>query len=341
MVPDSNQLIVEKYGAFVGKHSERVRVYLKGELVEERPFHGLEHLLILSGGVSLSSDLIEECAERGIPISFISRGGKPYAKVISPELTGTIKTRREQLMAYLDWRGVLLAKAFATGKVLNQSVLLKYMAKYRKAVDTEPYERVRDSALELDDCAGRIGELQGANVDEVRPSLMNLEGHAAMIYWDMAKELIIPEVGWEGRETRGAQDLVNSALNYGYGILYTQIERALVLAGLDPYAGFVHVDRPGKPSLLLDLIEEFRQAVVDRTIFASLNKGVKLEVEDGKLTEVSRRNIAEKVNERLEGDEPYEGKKHKLRTIIQSQARHIATFVRGEGKQYKPFIGRW
>lgn len=341
MVPDSNQLIVEKYGAFVGKHSERVRVYLKGELIEERPLHGLEHLLILSGGVSLSSDLIRECAERGIPISFISRSGKPYAKVISPELTGTIKTRRGQLMAYLDGRGVSLAKAFAMGKVSNQGVLLKYMAKYRKAVDAGLYERVRDAALELDDYASRIGMLQGANVEEIRPSLMNLEGRAAIIYWDMAKELIIPEVGWEGRETRGAQDLVNSSLNYGYGILYTHIERALILAGLDPYAGFIHVDRPGKPSLVLDLIEEFRQTVADRTIYALLNRGVKLEIEDGRLTEASRRTIVEKVNERLDGEEPYEGKKHKLRTIIQSQARHIATFVRDEGREYRPFVGRW
>ncbi|MCL5076346.1 MAG: CRISPR-associated endonuclease Cas1 [Chloroflexi bacterium] len=338
---ESNQLIIEKYGAFVGKHSERVRVYLKGEIVEERPFHGLEHLLILSGGVSLSSDLVRECAERGIPISFISRDGKPYAKIISPELTGTIKTRREQLMAYLDSRGVMLAKSFAVGKVSNQSVLLKYMAKYRKVTDAELYEKVREAAFQLEDCVRRINEIEGEQVESIRQSLMNLEGYAAKIYWDAARELIIPAVSWEGRETRGAQDLVNSALNYGYGILYTQVERALVLAGLDPYAGFVHVDRPGKPSLVLDLVEEFRQAVVDRTVYALLNKGVKLEIDDGKLTEASRRTIAEKVNERLEGDEPYEGKKHKLRTIIQSQARHMATFLRGEGKEYKPFVGRW
>jgi CRISPR-associated protein Cas1 len=92
---------------------------------------------------------------------------------------------------------------------------------------------------------------------------------------------------------------------------------------------------------VLDLVEEFRQMAVDRAIFGLLNKGVKLEMEDGRLSEESRRTIAQRVNERLEAEETYGGKKHRLRTVIQSQARHIATYVRGEARQYKPFVGRW
>jgi CRISPR-associated endonuclease Cas1 len=102
-----------------------------------------------------------------------------------------------------------------------------------------------------------------------------------------------------GREHRGAVDPVNSALNYGYGMLYNQVQHALLLAGLDPYAGFVHVDRPGKPSLVLDAIEEFRQPIVDRTVFGLLNKGVEIEVDDaGMLTQATRRLLAERVRAR-------------------------------------------
>src|SRR3990172_5030563 len=111
------ELIVEHYGAFVGKHSERVRVTVKGQLVEERLLYGLEHVMILSGGVGISSDLVRECAERGIDITFLSRTGVPYARLISPALTGTVKTRREQLLAFLDERGVALAKGFTGGKL--------------------------------------------------------------------------------------------------------------------------------------------------------------------------------------------------------------------------------
>lgn len=341
MVPDSRQLIVDKFGAFLGKHSERLRVSLKGEVVEERPFHELEHVLIASSGIALSSDLIEECAERGIPISFISRIGRPYAKLMAPGLVGTVKTRREQLLAYLDSRGVVLAKAFSSAKVRNQAALLKYMAKYRKDTAAELFERVRTAGMTLEDFAAQIQQVSADSVDEARQELLTLEGHAAKVYWEAAADLLIPETDWKGRETKGAQDLVNSALNYGYGVLYCQAERAIVLAGLDPYAGFLHADRSGKPSLVLDLVEEFRQMAVDKAIFGLLNKGMKLDLEEGKLTEESRRTIAQRVNERLESEETYEGKKHKLRTIIQSQARHIATFVRGEGRLYKPFVGRW
>ncbi|MBI4497312.1 MAG: CRISPR-associated endonuclease Cas1 [Chloroflexi bacterium] len=335
------ELIVERYGAFVGKHSERVRVSLKGEVVEERPLYGLEHVLVLSGGVSLSSDVIRECAERGIDITFLSGSGVPYARLISPALTGTVRTRREQLLAYLDGRGVTLCKAFVAGKLANQATLLRYLAKNRRQKDFDRYDQAREAAFRIQDYGRQVQGLRSETVDALRQELMTLEAHGAKLYWEAMRELLVPDVGWEGRETRGATDLVNSLLNYGYGILYSHVERAILLAGLDPYAGYLHVDRAGKPSLVLDLIEEFRQMVVDRTVFGLLNRGATLEVEEGRLTEPTRRLLAERVNERLDGEEPYEGKKHKLRTVLMSQARHLATFVRGEGKPYTPFVGRW
>ena len=107
---------------------------------------------------------------------------------------------------------------------------------------------------------------------------------------------------FETREHRGAPDAVNSALNYGYGILYTQVWGAIMNAGLEPFAGFLHVDRPGKPSLVLDLIEEFRQPIVDRAVIAALTKGLKLETREGLLTDESRRAVAGAVLERLESE---------------------------------------
>src|SRR5881409_3033564 len=88
-----------------------------------------------------------------------------------------------------------------------------------------------------------------------KPSKRILEGRAAQGYWSQIASIIPAELAWPGRETRGATDPFNAALNYGYGILYGQVEQALTLAGLDPYGGFLHADRPGKRSLVLDLIE--------------------------------------------------------------------------------------
>jgi CRISPR-associated protein Cas1 len=114
------------------------------------------------------------------------------------------------------------------------------------------------------------------------------------------------------------------------------------LAGLEPNAGFLHADRPGKPSLTLDLIEEFRQPVVDRTLIGQVNRGFAI-VQDaeGRLDGPTRKRIVEKVIERMESTEPYAGKRQPLRHILQLQARHIATFVRGERPEYAPFVMGW
>ncbi len=336
-------LLVDTSGAFVGKHSERLQVSLKGATIDERPLLGLEHVLVLGGGVSLSADAIRACAERGIPISFVSRSGAPYAKLIAPELTGTVQTRRQQLLAFGDARGVQLVRAFARGKLLNQAALLKYMAKYRARVDLAIHEMARDAAFRLEHLANRVEAVAGETVDAVRGPVMNLEAQGARHYWEAARHLVRLEDGveWRSRETRGATDLVNQCLNYGYGILYAQVERAVLLAGLDPYAGFLHEDRPGKPSLVLDLVEEFRAFVVDRCVYALLNRRVAM-VQDasGRLDDATRRTLADRVNERLESEELYEGRRRRLRTIIQSQARRVATFVRGEAT-YQPWLGRW
>ncbi len=132
-------------------------------------------------------------------------------------------------------------------------------------------------------------------------------------------------------------------LNYGYGVLYAQVEQAVLLAGLDPYAGFLHADRPGKPSLVLDLIEEFRQGVVDRTLIGLVNRHVPFKQdEESLLTQETRSRIAEKVLERLDGSaELYEGKRQALRFILQCQARHLASFLRGDREQYTPFVAGW
>jgi CRISPR-associated protein Cas1 len=171
---------------------------------------------------------------------------------------------------------------------------------------------------------------------------MGIEGDAAARYWEAIGRVIPAALGWPGRETRGAGDPLNSALNYGYGVLYAQVEQALILAGLDPYAGFLHADRPGKPSLVLDLIEEVRQTVVDRTVIGLVNRGMAVEQDaEGRLTEAIRRRLAEKVLERLAATEPYEGRRRVLRHILQAQARQIATYVRGERESYIPFVASW
>ena len=346
-MPKVSTLVVEGYGAYVGRHSDRIIVKQKGKVVTEAPAMFLDHVLILGRGISISADAVALCAGQGIPIHYVSHAGQPYGALYAAGLGGTVKTRRAQYMAYDDHRGVALAAAFAGGKIKNQARLLKYLAKSRKEKAPDCHSFLGSAAravLRLEESlkAWRRGAWD-LGVEAARAELLAIEGRAAQTYWDGIARVLPPDLSWPGRRGRGARDPFNAALNYGYGVLYGQVERACLLAGLDVYAGFIHADRPGKPSLVLDLIEEFRAPVVDRAVLGIVGQGMALEQDDeGWLTLKTRRTIADRVIRRMEeSSERYERKRQRLRWILQSQARHIATFVRGERADYHPFIAGW
>lgn len=334
-------LIADEFGTHIGKHSQRLRLTRSKtrEKLGDYPLLHLEAVLVLSQGVSVSADAVQACSERGIPLFFIAGTGRVYALLYSAALVGTVSTRRAQIRAYDDERGVAVAIAMAQGKLRNQRAALRYFAKNAEAVRADAVQiaaqHVQDGIVELD----RLPRT--ASLDEIRNILLGIEGRAATHYWEGVRAILRPTFDWPGRRTRGANDVFNQALNYGYGVLYGQVERALLLAGLDPYAGFLHADRPGKPSLVLDLIEEFRQQVVDRPLIGYVNKGGHLEQDEGGLAKPTRRKIAELVLDRLTTRMPFEGERLSLNTILQTQARHLAMFLRGERDAYEPFVGTW
>lgn len=275
-------------------------------------------------------------------IHFLSGTGQPYALISSPTLTGTVATRREQILAADDERSVTLAKVIIDGKIRNQMAILRYFAKHRREADRQVYEAIYDAVPTMEAIRSELDQLGGGGeaVNDLRSQLLSVEGRAAARYWEMVASILPEDVAFDGREHRGTANPFNAMLNYGYGIIYQQVWGAVLLAGLEPFAGFLHVDRPGKPSLVLDLVEEFRQQVVDRPIIAMVNKGYRPKLEEDRLDGESRREVARRVLERLDDEERFEGKKHRLRTIIQMQARHLAMAVRRE-RPYRAFIGAW
>lgn len=344
---EATTLLVDQFGSFVGKHSERLQVKCKGAVIAEAPLLTLDNVLIIGKGISISADALALCAEHGVPVHCLSSRGEPYAALYAAGLGGTVQTRRAQYAAYTDARGAALAAGFAAGKIQNQARLLKYVAKNRKEKDALCYAALQTAAdkVEAHEKEVRVwlSVTQDLNTETRRAELLSIEGRAAQAYWEGVRLVVSPALDWPGREGRGATDPFNAALNYGYAVLYGQVERAILLAGLDPYAGFIHVDRPGKPSLVLDLIEEFRAPVVDRALLGLIGQGVALKQDaEGRLEMETRRALVERVLERIEeSTERYEGKRQKLRWILQSQARHVASFLRGERAAYLPFKAGW
>jgi CRISPR-associated protein Cas1 len=337
---DNSQLILSGFGLFLRKKSERLLVTKSNNVVYQFPLFRLNEVVLSSRGISFSSDLIEALCEQGVRVSLLDSRGQPYAMLTSPMLSATVQARREQLLAFHDERGLDFARTVVSGKIANQERLLRYFGKYIKKTDPERFNILEQTAKTLKVHRSNVSAVQGGRIDESRDTLMGLEGAAGRLYWDGVRVIIGQKIEFFGREHRGATDAVNSLLNYGYGILYSQVWGAVLNAGLEPFAGFLHVDRPGKPSLVLDLVEEFRQPVVDRAVIAHLNVGERVKLEGGMLDQETRRTIAERVLERLQAAELYQGKRYQVRSIIQMQARRLASFLRGDG-QYKTFSFKW
>ncbi len=339
---DASQLYVSGFGLMLGKKSERLVVKSKGRIVYQAPFFRLQHVTVGSRGVSFSSDLLEELCQRGIRLAVVSGTGRPIALVASPMLTATIEARRQQILALSDARGLEFARQVVAGKLGNQEKLLRYFAKNLKERDPERYGGIERLVDTLGAERRKARAVTGSTVEDARATLMGIEGVSGRLYWEGIKIILAPpwRAEFEGREHRGATDPVNSLLNFGYGVLYNVVWGAVLNAGLEPFAGFLHVDRPGKPSLVLDLAEEFRQPVVDRTVVAHLNLGEPVGMKDGMLDEETKRRLVERLHERLVSQEGYRGKKHQVRSIIQMQARRLAAYLRAED-DYRSFSFKW
>lgn len=337
---DAAQLILSGFGMYLGKKSERLQIKLGGKAVYEFPFFRISEVVVASRGVSLSSDLLKEFCERGIRLSFVEASGRPYAMLSSPVLTATVESRREQLLAYNDQRGLDFARLIVRGKIRNQRHLLLYFGKYLKQSDAARFDIVSAAARKLRALELQARRIEGTAIAEKRAELMGLEGVAGRLYWEGVRAIVESKADFMGRVHQGASDAFNALLNYGYGILYTHVWGAVVNAGLEPFAGYLHVDRPGKPSLVLDMVEEFRQPVVDRTVVAFTNLGQQIAMKDGMLDESTRKTIAQKILERLAARESFRGQQYQVRSIIQMQARSLVSFLRGKGA-YKPFSFRW
>ena len=340
------KIYLEDFGLFLGRKRNRFVVRREKEK-KEFLSDEVESIICLCKGVSFSASAVELAIEKGVHIIFAKYGGWPYAVVMPTSVSGSVKARREQFLAYNDERGFELSVKFIYGKLRNQANLLKLWAKNRRGRDDTTAEELYNAGKKIDEIAAKVAEKRGTEIEYYRINLMNLEAEAARHYWEAVGEIIPDGYSFPGRVTRGAKDPVNCMLNLGYqAVLFPEVWKAVAYAGLDPYAGYLHADRPGKPSMVLDLMEEFRQQIVDRVLIRLLTKRVLNpdEVmspdEPNKLRRKTVQTLLEKYEGRLENTVAYEGRRHHLKSIIHLQARRIVRFLINNTK-YRPFIVGW
>ena len=249
--------------------------------------------------------------------------------------------RKEQYFALADERSGHLAKAFIKAKIENQKALLGTLAKSREDNDVIIKQRYKLSNL-----LQKLEESPDGKSDDVRSSIMGIEGQASAEYWTALSDVVDDKWGFSNRSGRYAQDSINSLLNYGYAVLESEIWKSIYLAGLDPYCGFLHCERYGRASLVFDLIEEFRQQVVDKTVLSIVNKNsVSLEDFEFKdnsiiIKDNARRLIISKILDNLGSKIQFNDSNMSYFDIIQYQGRQIANYLT-TGEEYVGFSLRW
>ncbi len=292
----------------------------------EVPINEVDEVLISTRGALITSNVITELISLGVTIYFIRGDGTPYGLVWPSVPNKTVITRRYQYEVCVKGDGLRYGAEFVASKIHNKAWLLKYLGRSRRS------EVVRECGYRVEDYVWRVLKCGS------RECVIHEEAEASRKYWSCYSELIPKEVGFTCRDQDG-DDPVNTSLNYGYGILRLTCMKALLVAGLDPYAGFLHTDKSGRPSLTLDFMEPFR-FVVDKAVAELLTNYVP-EVKEGLLTHEARSAVASKVIDALTTSRYlYGGVRKSLESIIHLQAKELANSLRGTSL-FKPYRVRW
>lgn len=321
-------LVVEEFGSYLGLSRRQITLKRKGRVIRKIPAASLERIVIQTRGASLSTALIRHCADHDVPLDFIDEGSKaPYASLGSVRRAYPPLLLR-QMERYADeTQRLATAREFVAAKIKNQRNYLKYLDKHHRQVE------------EQIDTLGRYGKTlkKARSVTE----LMGMEGSASAAYWAALGLIVQDKLPFPGRVTQGATDPINSALNYGYALLYGEVRHALSLAGLGLHISYLHAADRGKPTLVYDFIEPFRSFVVDRTVFSMVNREEPLRTDaKGLLSKKCRRLVAQNVLERLGAHTRHDGALRRMRTVIRQEAYAFARAIEA-GERYRPFIGRY
>jgi len=261
-----NTLYLTQENSYVHKDGMSVVVHKDHQKIAQFPIHAISEIVCFGFGISVSPALTEYCAKEAVTIVWLDGNGRFLARMQGPT-QGNVLLRRAQYRASDDPQSRLsIARCCVAAKVQNQrNTLLRFA---RNHPDAEGIPQIRQSLSHMESVHG------GLRLAESVDSLRGMEGDAAEAYFSVFDRMILvpgPEFRFASRSRRPPLDRVNALLSYTYSILALDLRSALESVGIDPFVGFLHVERPGRPSLALDLMEEFRSAFADRLVLSLVN----------------------------------------------------------------------
>lgn len=320
-------LYVVEQGAVVQKEGERVVVRKDGQVVLSVPVFKLECMVVF-GGVQITAQAMALLLTNGIEVSFMSMDGRLKGRVLPAESRNVV-LRLEQYKRYhdpsfrLQW-----AREIVYGKLYNGRVLLMRYMRNHPEVQLEEYVGTVEEAM--------VQAREATDLD----SLRGIEGKGAAAYFRAFGDMVRGELTFSGRSRRPPRDPVNALLSLGYSLLTRELFGAVAARGLDPYLGFYHDVRYGRPALALDLLEEFRAPIVDRLVLALVNRRVfgPDDFEEGEergvhLSKEGFRRFLQSYEERMGGSAP--GGAGSWRELLREQVGRLVRVIRW-GEPYEP-----
>jgi len=328
------QLVVNSPGTFITQKDECFRLKQKDRLFDISPLK-LESIVV-SNQAMFSTQAIVLALEHNIDVIFLDSFGHPLGRVWFSKMGSTALIRRKQLEAADSIVGLELIKDMIRTKMENQLRFLKRLMHARpgkESLFTGGIQTIEKTLSAL--------EPQDNSLDDVRNSLMGYEGTAGRAYFQCLSKTIPEKYRFNGRSRRPAKDPFNAALNYCYGILYSRVEKACILSGLDPYVGFLHTDNYNKKSLVFDLIEPFRIYGEQTAVYLFTGKKIKEEYFDimdqaVSLNQKGKPVVVEAMNKHMEETVRYQRKNVKRRHIIQHEAHKMANILLADEKEKRP-----
>jgi CRISPR-associated protein Cas1 len=252
------QIFINTYGTYLHVKDDMFEIKVKEDKTKPAKVnHIAAHKVtsfILSKGSAITTDAIALALRHNIDIVVVEKDGHPMGRFWHSKLGSTTKIRKRQLQVSMDQEGLQYVKSWLVKKLENQADFINDLKKNRPSLQEKLELRVA-SILEL---RTKIAQVEGSSVNEVADSIRGWEGSAGRHYFESLSLCIPDTFSFKGRSFRPAKNPFNAMLNYAYGILYSRVERGLMLAGLDPYVGFMHRDDYNTKSLVFDYIESYR-----------------------------------------------------------------------------------
>ena len=334
-----NTLYVMTQGSYLSLDHDTLKVEVDGNK-NQMPLHHIGSIVCF-GNVMMTPFLVHRCADDGRGIVLLDRNGRFKARMVG-RTRGNVLLRQQQYDIMKDEQRTLsIARNIVAGKLKNSRNLLMRAA--REAHDADSEKHLRESAATVGDS---LFHLEKAGLDEVR----GLEGEAAHAYFGAFSHMTLKDpqnFTMDGRNRRPPLDPMNALLSYLYSMLLHDCISALEGVGLDPQVGFLHAIRPGRPSLGLDLMEEFRSIIADKLALTLVNRGqltykdfVYMEGAAVYLDDSGRKTVAVAYQKRKQEEvsHPLFEEKMPVGLLPHVQARLLARHIRGDLEGYPPFI---